>query len=290
MERIRKYLPYLFLIILLILTVGILVSLYKYEHSSHYLKVAFLDVGQGDAIYIEAPNGKQLLIDGGPDAKLLSSLSKVMPFADRSIDVVLTTHSDLDHIGGLPLLLDNYKVTSIIENGAISSSKISENLEDKILKKKINKAIARRGMKIILDEKKNIYFDVLFPDRDISKFDSNDGSIVGRLVYGNKSFMLTGDATLYTENLIEWNESDATLHSDVLKLGHHGSHTSNGVLWLEKVNPEVAVISVDKNNRYGHPHEDVIKRLLSLHIPYLSTSLKGNIIFETDGEKLIYEK
>jgi competence protein ComEC len=288
MNKKRKYLPYIPLIILVILTISIWGFLFKNNNHSKYLKVVFLDVGQGDAIYIEAPNGKQMLIDGGPDATLLSRLSKVMPFADRSIDMILATHGDMDHIGGFPLLLDNYKVKNIIENGATSDSKIYSSLEDKIKKKKINKIIAQRGMHIILDNKRNIYFDVLFPDRDISNFESNDGSIVGKLTYGENSFMMTGDATTYTENLIGWNENDTTLDADVLKLGHHGSRTSSGISWLEKVNPEVAIISVDKNNKYGHPHKEILDRLASLHIPFLRTSDLGNIVFKSDGYKLIY--
>lgn len=252
------------------------------------MKVVFLDVGQGDSIYIEAPNGRQVLIDGGPDAKLLSSLAKVMPFADRSIDMVIATHPDADHIGGLPILLDNYKVTSIMENGATSTSSVYASLEDKISKDKVNKIIAHRGMRIILDDKKNIYLDILYPDRDISNMDSNEGSIVCKLVYGKDSFMFTGDATSYVENLIEWNESDATLHSNVLKLGHHGARTSSSLLWLEKVDPEVAIISAGKNNKYGHPHKETLDRLSSLHIPYLSTMDLGNIMFESDGVKLAY--
>ncbi|MCX6753781.1 MAG: MBL fold metallo-hydrolase [Candidatus Nomurabacteria bacterium] len=284
MERIKKYLPYISLIILIILTASIWFLVF--QHKNNYLKVVFLDVGQGDAIYIEAPNGRQMLIDGGPDATLLASLAKVMPFADRSIDMILATHPDMDHIGGFPLLLDNYKVTSIIENDTVSTTAVSDSLEEKIAKKKINKIIARRGMHIILDAEKNIYFDILFPDRDISNFESNDAGIVGKLVYGNESFMFTGDAPLYTENLIEWNEKDSTLKSDVLKLGHHGSRTSSSTLWLEKVNPEIAIISVDKNNKYGHPHKELLDRLSSLKIPFLSTADQGNIIFETDGKKI----
>lgn len=289
MERAKKYLPYILLIILIILTVSIWYFIFQYKNNG-YLKVVFLDVGQGDAIYIEAPNGRQMLIDGGPDAKLLSSLSKVMPFADRSIDMIVATHPDSDHIGGFPLLLDNYKVTSILENGAKGDSKISTSLEEKILKKKINKIIAKRGMHIILDDKRNIYFDILFPDRDITNFESNDASIVGKLVYGENSFMLTGDASLYTENLIEWNENSKTLDADVLKLGHHGSRTSSSILWLKKVSPEIAIISVDKGNKYGHPHKELLDRLSFLHIPFLSTADIGNIIFESDGRKLIYLK
>src|ERR1035437_10964672 len=122
MEPTRKYLPYIPIITLLILTAGICFFVFRYSTHNNYLKVVFLDVGQGDSIYIEAPNGKQMLIDGGPDAKLLSSLAQVMPFADRSIDMIVATHPDADHIGGFPVLLDNYKVTSIIENGATSTS------------------------------------------------------------------------------------------------------------------------------------------------------------------------
>jgi len=285
MERLKKYLPYILLIILIILTTSIWFFVLKHKNNQ-YLKVVFLDVGQGDAIYIEAPNGKQMIIDGGPDATLLGRLSKVMPFADRSIDMIVATHLDLDHIGGFPLLLDNYKVESILENGATGTSKEAISLEEKIVKKKINKIIAKRGMHIILDDKRNIYFDILFPDRDVRSLESNEGSIVGKLVYGEKSFLFTGDASLYTENLIEWNENDKTLDADVLKLGHHGSKTSSSILWLKKVSPEVAIISVDKGNKYGHPHKELLDRLSSLHIPYLSTADLGNIVFESDGKNL----
>lgn len=286
MERKRKYLLYLLLIILIVSTISIFLLAFRNNTKNSYLKVVFLDVGQGDAIYIEAPNGRQMLVDGGPDASLLSRLSQVMPFADRSIDIIVATHPDQDHIGGFPLLLDTYKVSNIIENGSISNSKTYMSLEEKIQNKKINKIIAKRGMHIILDKNKNIYLDIIFPDRDISNFESNDASIVGKLVYGENSFMLTGDATTYTENLIGWNELDQTLNSDVLKLGHHGSKTSSGVSWLEKVNPEIAVISVDQNNKYGHPHKEILDRLSSLKIPFLKTSDFGNIIFKSDGKRL----
>lgn len=287
MKKFKKYLPHILIILLLIIGFSFLFLAYR-NQDNKYLKVVFLDVGQGDAIYIEAPNGRQILIDGGPDAKLLSSLSKVMPFADRSIDMLIATHPDMDHIGGFPLLIDNYKITSIIENGAISNSKIYASLEDKISKNKINKIIAHRGMHVILDKNKNIYLDILYPDRDISKLDSNDGSIVGKLVYGENSFMFTGDASLYVENLIEFNESDKTLKSNVLKLGHHGARTSSTSLWLEKINPKVAIVSAGKNNKYGHPHKELLDRLYNLKIPFLSTAEKGNIIFKSDGINLVY--
>jgi len=286
MKFFKKYLLQILLVLLIIFTLSIWFFIFS-QGENDYLKVVFLDVGQGDAIYIEAPNGKQILIDSGPDSKLLSSLAKVMPFADRSIDMIISTHPDSDHIGGFPVFLDNYKVTSIIENGSISDTKIYSSLEEKILKKKINKIIAHRGMHIILDEEKNIYLDILFPDRNVLEMDSNDASIVGKLTYRETSFMFMGDANLYTENLIEWNEKDSTLDSDVIKLGHHGARTSSTILWLEKVSPEIAIISVDKNNRYGHPHKELLERLSTLNIPYLSTE-NGNLIFKSDGVNLTY--
>ncbi len=283
MNNFRKYLPYLLVLTLLTLAIGILYFSYTREAESNILKVVFLDVGQGDAIYIEAPNGRQMLIDGGPGPILLSKLAEVMPFADRSIDMLVVTNPDKDHIAGFVDVLRNYKVTTVIEPGTKKNTLIYKSLKQAILDNNVKLEIARRGMRIILDKEKNIYFDILFPDRDVSNFDSNEGSIVGKLVYGNKSFMLMGDATKYTELLIKNNENPEILHSKVLKLGHHGSRTSSSVLWLEAVNPELAIISAGLNNRYNHPHQDILDRLNSFNIPYFGTYQKGTIIFKTDG-------
>jgi len=281
-KKYKKYLPHILFILLIISTFFIWYFIYFKPPENHNLLVAFLDVGQGDSIYIEAPNGTQILIDGGPDQKVLAGLSKVMPFGDRSIDLVIVTHTDADHVGGLPSVLDNYQVDSIIDNGASSDTKIYQSLENRVMNKNIKKIIARAGMKIIIDQKKNIYFDILFPDRDASKMESNDGSVVGRLVYGEDSFLFTGDATIYSEVLMH-QRGKGNLVADVLKLGHHGSKTSSSELWLEDVRPEIAIISAGKDNRYSHPSKETIDRLNKLKIPYLNTADVGNIIFETDG-------
>lgn len=290
MKYINRYLPYILVLILFLGAFGIWYLIYTKKNETNYLTVSFLDVGQGDAIFIEAPNGKQMLIDGGPNGEVLERLGEVMPFGDRSIDIILESHADMDHIGGLPLVLDNYRISSIIHNGVGKETEIYQTLENKISKKKIQKIIAHRGMRIVLDEKRGVYFDILFPDRNVSEMEANDGSIVGRLSYKEQSFMFMGDATIYTENIISWNENSNTLDSDVLKLGHHGSKTSSSILWLEEVDPEVAIISVDKNNRYGHPHKEILERLDNLGIKYLNTYENGNAIFKTDGETLIYAK
>lgn len=283
----KKYLAHILIILLFTIASSLWYKIYAVSPNNPYLKVVFLDVGQGDSIYIEAPDGHQMLIDGGVDGRVLSKLSEVMPYGDRSIDVVLATHPDADHIGGLPDVLDNFQVDTFIENGAESDTKIYKNLEQKILNNKIKKVIAKRGNSIILDKYKNIHFDILFPDRDVTKLESNEGSIVGKLVFGDESFMFTGDAPVYIENLIKWNESNLTLKSQVLKLGHHGARTSSSLPWLESVKPEIAIVSAGKDNRYGHPSKEILDRLADLKIPYLVTYEKGNIVFETDGSNIL---
>lgn len=288
MERFRKSRQYILLLSLLIITIYIGLSVYIQEIKPKDLLVVFLDVGQGDAIYIEAPNGRQILIDGGGGPIVLARLARVMPFADRSIDLIIATNPDQDHIGGIVDVLENYKVGQVLQSGTKNDTIVYQKLQNVLTDKKINNNLATDGMKILLDKERNIYLDILFPDRDVSNWERNDGSVVARLVYNQSSFMLMGDATNYTENLITWAKERSALQSDVLKLGHHGSATSSSYLWLDAVSPSVAIISAGRNNRYGHPSPVVIERLQSLHILYKETAKEGNIIFKTDGQKISY--
>lgn len=288
MKNFSKYLPYIFTTSCIILVVGILYVVYHRNHKSNILTVAFLDIGQGDAIYIEAPNSKQILVDAGPGPIVLQKLAQIMPFADRSIDMLVVTNPDKDHIAGFVDVLEKYKVGYILEPGTPKDTLIYKKLEEEITTHNVKKDLARRGMHVVLDKEKNIYFDILFPDRDVSTWSPNDGSIVGKLIYGSESFMLMGDATKGTENLVIKNENESSLRSQVLKLGHHGSRTSSSNEWLKVVHPDVAIISAGLHNRYGHPHQEVLDSLTSLHIPYLATYQKGNIVFKTDGAKLMH--
>lgn len=287
MKNLKKYLPYLLIIAILAIAIYIWVAIIA-DKNPKMLKVAFLDVGQGDAIYIETPNKKQVLIDGGKDSKLIYSLSKVMPFADRSLDLLIITHRDMDHIGGLPMLLEGYRVDRVIDNGMKGETEVSNLIDEKIQNRSIEKGIARDGMRITLDQKRNIYLDIIYPNKEIEGMDLNDGSVVTKLVYGQNSFLFTGDAGIYAENLIMWEETENDLDIDVLKLGHHGARSSSSLLWLEKTSPELAIISAGKNNSYGHPHEEVLDRLENLKIPFLSTADIGTILIKSDGQKLIY--
>ena len=282
----KKQIGYLIVLSILLIGVFIFYLSLKQEGESGFLKVVYLDIGQGDAIYIEAPNKKQVLIDTGPSSSTLAKLSKVMPFADRSLDLVILTHRDQDHIGGAPLLIETYEIDNILMTDQSSETSLSLELDRKIETNNLNKIIARRGERFILDVDRKIYLDILFPNQSISSFESNETSIVSKLSYGQKSFLFVGDSTIYNESLIIWNEQEKTIDSDVLLLGHHGSKTSSSLFWLEKVSPDLAIISAGSNNRFGHPAEEILDRLSKLKIPKLITFEEGNIVLLSDGQNI----
>lgn len=248
------------------------------------LTVAFLDVGQGDAIYIETPNGNQVLIDGGPSSGvLLRALGKVMPFWDRSIDVVLATHPDQDHVGGLPAVVDRMRVDGVVATENTSGTGAYSAFEKAILEKSPQRILARAGERIILDN--GVMFEILFPDRSAAGWDTNAGSVVAKLSYGDESFLFTGDSPESIEKYLISKNSGA-LQANVVKLGHHGSRTSTSKMFLSAVDPEYAVISAGKDNKYGHPHKEVTDLLAELKIPTISTINHGSIVFKTKGRTL----
>ncbi len=247
------------------------------------LTVAFLDVGQGDAIYIEAPNGNQLLIDGGTGQQVLRELGRVMPFYDRSIDIVLSTHPDQDHVGGLPAVLERMRVDNVITTENTSDTGAYRAFENIIRKKNPRRILARIGTRIVLD--RGVVLEILFPESNTRGFETNTASIVARLTYGEQSFLLTGDSPISIEKYLV-GKNGGKLKSTVLKLGHHGSRTSSSKIFLAATDPEYAVISAGKDNKYGHPHAEVVAFLEELKIPHLNTADRGTIIFKTDGTDL----
>lgn len=248
------------------------------------LTVAFLNVGQGDAIYIEAPNGNQMLLDGGPPSgAVLRELGQVMPFWDRSLDVVLATHPDQDHTGGLPSVIEKMSVLNVVTTENTSDTGAYGAFEKEILEKHPRRVLARSGEKIILDD--GVVFEILFPDRSTAGWETNSASIVARLTYGSQAFMFTGDSPQSVEKYLI-SKNGGTIHSSVLKLGHHGSRTSSSKVFLSAVDPEYAVISAGKGNKYGHPHKEVTDLLAVLKIPSISTIDHSTIVFRTDGTEL----
>lgn len=248
------------------------------------LRVTFLDVGQGDAIFIQSPSGAQMLIDGGKNRAVIRQLSKIMPLFDRSIDVVLATHPDSDHIGGLPDVLKRYRVGLVVQSSVLDPEGVDAEALDAAVAREGEggsvQIVAERGQVIELGD--GVTFEILFPDRSVSQIETNTGSIVGRLVYGSTSFMLTGDSPDEIEKYLVLLDAEG-LQSTVLKAGHHGSRTSSSLQFVGYVSPEYAVFSRGCDNSYGHPHEEPVALFARLGIETFDTCEDGAITFVSDG-------
>jgi competence protein ComEC len=273
----KYYLP-IFGILLFIITVFLFY--FDWQNSHKKFSFAMLDVGQGDALFIESPSGVQVLVDGGPPNKILGKLQQVISPFDRRIDAIIITNPDLDHIGGLSDVLKFYKVGKVFEPGTWNDSKVYQNLENEIKNKNIPNILAKKGMKLDLGD--GAVIDILFPDRDVTNWEINDGSIVARLTYGKLSFMLTGDATTKTEKIILDGTESSLLKSDILKAGHHGSRTSTSEEFLKIVSPSLALISDGKNNKYGHPHQEILNLFSKFGVKVLRTDEIGTILIKCD--------
>lgn len=251
------------------------------ESRGAVLTVAFLDIGQGDAIFIEAPNGNQVLVDGGPNKSVLRALASVMPFYDHTIDAIIATHPDQDHISGLIDVLNRFSVAAVFKPGVNASTSAYQTLEETIAEKKIPRILARRGMRVVLDE--GVFLNILFPDRDVSDMETNTASIVAQLHYGNTNVLLTGDSPQAIEKYLI-SLDGAALRSDILKPGHHGSKTSSSIEFVAAVAPRYAVISAGKNNKYGHPHKEVLETLKKFGVKIVRTDVDRTLVFESDGK------
>lgn len=272
--------PLIGVVTLLLLCVWIYSAL-LHEHAK-MLMVSFLDIGQGDSIFIQTPSGKQMLIDGGSNRAVLRKLSEVMPWYDRSLDVVVATHPDLDHIGGLIDVFERYRINHVFESGVADDGTDSRALESAVSQsKETQRHVARRGN--IIDFGDGVYFEILFPDRAVPSVETNTASVIGRLVYEDTAFLFTGDSPIAIEKYLVRLDG-SRLKADVLKVGHHGSKTSSDPLFVGFVNPEYAVYSRGCDNRYGHPHADVVALYKKLEIQTLDTCTDNTITFTSDGQ------
>jgi len=253
------------------------------------LKVVFFDIGQGDSAFIETPQGHQVLIDGGPSGKkLLEKLSNYIPFWDKTLDLIVLTHPDYDHLAGLVYVLDRYDVKNILWTGAKKDTQTFNKWEERIKKEKAEIIIANAGQKIKTGMAE---FFILYPFKNLEQefFEkgSNESSIVLKLSFGKNSFLFTGDIVKKVKQ--ELLEKEVNISSQVLKVAHHGSKTSNSQEFLESVYPEIAVISCSKNNSYGHPHKVVLRNLEEFGINTLRTDEKGDIKITSDGSNLNFK-
>lgn len=275
--------PALLLLVVVLIAANLAAFVYVLHHEeAGMLSVSFLDVGQGDSILVKGPTGIEMLIDGGKDRSVLRELPRVMGPLDRSIDIVVATHPDADHIGGLPDVLARYQVAHIFASGREGDSSQADRLADSVSKEPgASYAAARRGMRIHLGN--GAYADILHPEDNVAKLPgTNDASVTMRLVYGENEFMLTGDAPAWVEDRLVGAYGDS-LRSDVLKAGHHGSKTSTDALFLDAVDPSTVVISAGEDNSYGHPHAEVLDRIRESGAQAVSTIDEGTITFVSDG-------
>lgn len=287
LERVKSYRDeygkvsiFIFLLILIFVTGYFCFS----ASTPKKLQVTFFDVGQGDAIFVETPSGKQMLIDGGPSAIVLERLSKVMPMLDRTIDVVVATHGDADHVTGLIPALRTYDISTIIESPIEGKSGIFDEL-----RREVEQETTRGAKRYVATASSVIDFGdgvtaiILYPKKNISsRVETNDASVSLVLVYGEHSFLLTGDlGTSYEHALIN---DKLPKKVTVYKAGHHGSNTSSGALLLSRITPEYSIISAGKDNKYGHPNSETIERLQKYSRETLSTIDKGSITFSSNGK------
>lgn len=271
------------------------------QKSAKNLQVIFLDVGQGDSILVKTPSHQEILIDGGPDTSVLNELGRNLSFFDHTINLIILTHPDADHITGLIEVLKRYNVEKILCTGVACHTTLCDSWFQLIKEKNIPIDIAWAGKAYVLGD---VNLDILFPiesleGKEFKNF--NDSSIVAKLVYSQTSFFLTGDATVEVEEkILQASESNldklgsledsacpkGLLKSDVLKVGHHGSQYSTSLEFLQAVQPQYAIIQVGKDNKYGHPHLGTLRRLENLGIKVFRTDLDGEVRFVSDGQKL----
>jgi len=262
-----------------------------YELSQpQFLEVIFFDIGQGDAIFVVTPQRHQILIDGGPGSVILEKLGREMPFWDRTIDLVILTHPDHDHLAGLIEVLRRYRVKNILWTGVVKDTVLFREWQRLLNEGDAEIFIAQAGQRILWESDSNNFIKILYPFERLEDQvfrDTDNTSIVARLIFGQNSFLFTGDIYQSAERKLI--RRGVEINSDILKVAHHGSRASSAEEFIKKVSPEIAVIQVERNNRYGHPHPEILERLVRYDILILRTDQYGDIRIISDGANLSYE-
>lgn len=267
---------------------GLILTIFAWQvatagSGSGFLKVDFYDIGQGDAIFIEGPKGEQILVDGGPDSKILEKLGKELNYFDRYIDVVVATHPDKDHINGLIDVLKYYDIGEVWVSSARKDTSFYNEFMRIVENKNISVKNVVRGDNYSFDG-----FNILIlnpkSQEDINT-KINNTSIVTKIIYKNISFLLTGDLEKEGEqDILQFYRGSTSIDSDILKVAHHGSKSSSTEEFIKSTSPELAIIQVGKDNPYHHPHYNILERFDNLGIPVLRNDLVGNIKITSDGD------
>lgn len=245
------------------------------------LRVSFIDVGQGDSEFIELPNGETMLIDAGTNETGKNVVDYIKSLGYTSIDYVVGTHPHEDHIGGLDDVIKTFDIGSIYMPKITADTKTFEDVLDAAESKNLMINTAKSGVSIMDTEDLSVKF--LAPTLD-SYENTNDYSAVVKVVYGDTSYLFTGDAEDFSESLIT-----DDVNADVLKVGHHGSSTSTSTEFLKKVSPSSAVISCGKDNSYGHPHSETLQKLADMGTAVYRTDELGTIVSVSDGKTITFD-
>lgn len=296
----------------LALVLGLIIVQVVLTRPDDKLYIVQCDVGQGDATLIYK-GSKQVLIDAGrPDGKVLTCLSRYMPFWDRKIELVVATHPDADHIGGLADILDRYEVELLLAPDLVHSTKQFWRTYELVRENDITVLTARKGQVLQLGE---MHWTVLWPEGeygeplvweyefeidttrgvgvDYDEFlrrqprDLNAASIVMSLEYGLLRALFAGEINVAEEKILLGRGVFGPV--DVLKVGHHGSRTSTSVELLEAIRPRLGLIGVGENNRYGHPHREVMERLVEYEVNVGRTDIHGDLVVWSDGKRVGWE-
>lgn len=252
------------------------------------LHVYFFDVGQGDSTLIVTPSGRQVLVDGGPETDSATrSLTGPLSAVDRSLDMIVLTHMDADHSLGLLEVLEHYRVGSVLVGFEQPGSSLYPRWRATLDRKRMTELAVEAGYEILLDP--GVTLEVVHPPSEpigVPRLDTNNNSVVLRLVYGEVSFLLAADIEADAEDYLARNRAE--LGSTVLKVAHHGSKTSTTEAFLAQADPAVAVVSVGAGNRFRHPSPEVVERLGEAVVPdgVFRTDQDGTIEFITNGETL----
>ncbi len=244
------------------------------------LLVHFIDVGQGDSILLQTPNGTNILVDTGPKKSASQLLAYLKEINVTSIDLLVITHPDFDHIGGIPTLLEKIPVKKILDSGKAHTTLTFIQYKQYVWNNIVPVQYAKEKMKLQLDP--DIKIKVL--NSGSEEKETNNASIVLHLTYGDITYLLMGDTEEEEEKRLS---RKYNLESTILKVAHHGSNSSSTTSFLKDVQPKIAVISAGKDNDFHHPHLPVINRLIENGADIYNTAESGTIVFSTDG-KLLY--
>lgn len=247
-------------------------------------KVVFLDVGQGDSILIQKGT-QQVLIDGGPGMTVLRRLGEELPLFDRTIDVVILTHPQQDHMEGLVHVLERYQVGLVLFPREPYDSQLMQTWLQELTERAVPYRFSQAGQRLQLD---GVHIAILAPFTDAAgealiKRNINEASTTTRVDFAGLSFLMSGDAEAGAEKMLVERTDPSLLNVTVLKAGHHGSKTSTTAELLKATSPSAVVISVGKNNRYGHPHPTVLERLKDYYV--WRTDQGGSVRFINDNNR-----